>query len=58
MRPQYPCIIVSKLAEETIQVAVQEFIDVETDSYWLKLYYLVPTLKIEEINEILDQKAE
>ena len=54
--PQYPYIIVSKLTEEIIQTAIQEFIDAEADSYWLKLYHLAPTLKIEEINEILDRK--
>lgn len=56
LRPQYLYIIVSKLTEDIIEAAIQEYIDAEADSYWLKLYHLAPTLKIEEINEILDRK--
>lgn len=54
--PGYPYIIVSKLTDDIIRAALQEFIDEEEDSYWLKLYHITPTLKIEDINEILDRK--
>ena len=52
----YPYIIVSKLTDEIIRAAIQEFIDAKEDSYWLKLYHITATLKIEDINEILDRK--
>jgi hypothetical protein len=52
----YPYIIVSKLTDEIIQAAIQEFIDEKEDSYWLKLYHITATLNIEDINEILDRK--
>ena len=54
--PIYPYIIVSKLPDYIIQAAIQEFIDTKEDSYWLKLYHMTATLKIEHINEILDPK--
>lgn len=54
--PGYPCIIVSKLTRDIIQAAIQEFIDVKEDSYWLKLYHVSGTLKINDINEILSRK--
>ena len=56
--PGYPYIIVSKLTDEIIQAAIQAYIDTEDDSYWLKLYHIVPTLDIEDINEILDRKKQ
>ena len=37
--PQYPYIIVSKLTDEIIRAAIQEFINAEEDSYWLKLSF-------------------
>ena len=52
----YPYIIVSKLTDEIIRAAIQEFIDANEDSYWLKLYHITATLNIEDINEILDRK--
>ena len=52
----YPYIIVSKLTDEIIRAAIQEFIDAKEDSYWLKLYHITATLNIEDINEILDRK--
>ena len=52
----YPYIIVSKLTDEIIRAAIQEFIDAKDDSYWLKLYHITATLNIEDINEILDRK--
>ena len=54
--PSYPYIIVSKLTDEIIRAAIQEFIDAKEDSYWLKLYHMTATLKIEDINEILYRK--
>ena len=54
----YPYIIVSKLTDEVIRAAIQQFIDKEEDLYWLKLYHMIPTLNIEDINEILDRKEQ
>lgn len=54
--PSYPYIIVSKLTDDIIRAAIQEFIDTKEDSYWLKLYHITATLKIEDINEILYRK--
>ena len=54
--PSYPYIVVSKLTDDIIRAAIQEFIDKDQDSYWLKLYYMPATLNIEDINEILDRK--
>ena len=46
---RYPYIIVSKLTDEIIRSAIiQEFIDAKEDSYWLKLYHITATLKIED----------
>ena len=54
--PGYPYIIVSKLTDDIIRDAIQEFIDTKEDSYWLKLYHITATLNIEDINEILYRK--
>lgn len=54
--PSYSYIIVSKLTDEIIRAAIQEFINAKEDSFWLKLYHITPTLKIKNINEILDRK--
>ena len=54
--PSYPYIIVSKLTDDIIRAAIQEFIDTKEDSYWLKLYHMTATLNIEDINEILYRK--
>jgi hypothetical protein len=56
--PVYPYIIVSKLTDEIIRAAIQAYIDIEDDSYWLKLYHILPTLEIEDINEILYRKKQ
>lgn len=56
MPPSYPYIIVLKLTDDIIRAAIQEFIDTEEDSYWLKLYHVTVTLNIKDINEILDRK--
>ena len=37
--------------DEVIWSAIQEFIDAKEDSYWLKLYHMTATLKIEDIKE-------
>jgi len=58
LEPRYPYIIVSKLTDEIIQAAIQAYIDTEDDSYWLKLYHIIPTLDIEDINEILYRKKQ
>lgn len=55
--PDYPYIIVSKLTDEIIRNAIQEFVDSEEDSYWLKLYLATPLFEIEDLNEILDRNA-
>ena len=52
----YPYIIVSNLTDETIRAAIQAYIDTEDDLYWLKLYDIMPTLEIEDINEISERK--
>ena len=54
--PGYPYIIVSKLTDEIIQAAIQAY--TEDNSYWLKLYHILPTLDIEDINEILYRKKQ
>lgn len=54
--PSYPYIIVSKLTDDIIRAALQEFIDTKEDSFWLKLYHVTATLNIEDINEILYRK--
>ena len=56
--PGYPYIIVSKLTDDIIKAALQSFIDTEDDSYWLKLYHITATLKIEDLNEILYRKEQ
>lgn len=58
LKPGYPYIIASKLTDEIIQAAIQAYIDTEDNSYWLKLYHILPTLDIEGINEILYRKKQ
>ncbi len=54
--PGYPYIIVSKLTDKIIKAAIQSFINEKDDSYWLKLYYIPTSLKIKDLNDILDRK--
>lgn len=54
----YPYIIVSKLIDDIIRAAIQEFIDITEDFYWLKLYYITVILTTEDINEILYRNTE
>ena len=64
LSPDYPCIIVSKLTDDTIQAAIESFInpqeqnpiDPHEELYWLKLYHLTAKLDIEEIDKILYRK--
>jgi hypothetical protein len=56
LQPEYPCVIVSELTNEIIQSAIQAFIDNEDNSYWLKLYHIMPSLNVEDIDKILYQK--
>jgi len=58
LEPEYLYIIVSKLTDEIIRDVIQSFIDEEDDLYWLKLYHIPATLKIEDINEILYRKEQ
>ena len=58
LSPGYPYIIVSKLTDDIIKASLQSFINTKNDSYWLKLYHITATLKIEDINEILDRKKQ
>ena len=58
LSPGYPSIIVSKLTDDIIRDAIQEFIDRREDSYWLKLYHITFTLNIEDVNSILDRKKQ
>ena len=58
LSPEYPYIIVSKLTDETIQAAIESYVNTKDSSYWLKLYHILPTLDIEDINEILYRKKQ
>ena len=58
LSPGYPYIIVSKLTDDIIKASLQSFINTKNDSYWLKLYHITATLKIEDINKILDRKKQ
>ena len=56
LSPDYPCIIVSKLTDDIIKAAIESFINSDDEARWLKLYHIMPSLTIEEINEILYRK--
>ena len=53
-----------KLTDDIIRAALESFInpqdsiDSDDELYWLKLYYVIPKLDPEEINEILDRKKQ
>lgn len=55
MEPCNPYIIVSELTYETIRAAIEEYVNEKEDAFWLKLYYAVNVVTIEEINEIIDR---
>ena len=56
--PEYPSIIVLELTKEIVRETIQEFIDEEADSYWLKLYHTTAIVTIEEINQILNRQKQ
>ena len=56
--PDYPFIIVSKLTDDIIQAAIESFVNSDDEARWLKLYHIMPTLNIQEINEILYRKKQ
>ena len=58
LSPDYPCIIVSKLTDDIIRAAIESFMNSDDGMYWLKLYDIMPSLEIEEINEILYRKKQ
>jgi len=64
LSPNYPFIIVSKLTDDTIRAAIESFInpqdpiDPHEELYWLKLYHLIPSLEMEDVNELYDRKKQ
>lgn len=64
LSPDYPCIIVSKLTDDIIQAAIESFINpqdsgnIYEELYWLKLYHLIPSLRMEDVNELYDRKKQ
>ena len=56
LSPGYPYIIVSKLTNDILRAAIESFINTKDDSYWLKLYHVILSLEIEDLNEILDRQ--
>ena len=56
LSPGYPYIIVSKLTDDIIRAAIESFINTKDDLYWLKSYHVIPTLEIEDLNELLYRK--
>lgn len=53
LSPDYPYIVVSKLTDKIIKAAIESFINFDENIRWLKLYHIMPTLDIKEIDEIL-----
>ena len=64
LSPDYPCIIVSKLTDDIIRAAIESFINpqdsgnIYEELYWLKLYHLIPSLEMEDVNELYDRKKQ
>ena len=64
LSPDYPCIIVSKLTDDIIQAAIESFINpkdsenIYEELFWLKLYHLIPSLTMEDVNELYDRKKQ
>ena len=64
LSPDYPCIIVSKLTDDIIQAAIESFINpkdsenIYEELFWLKLYHVIPSLTIEDVNELYDRKKQ
>ena len=64
LSPDYPCIIVSKLTDDIIRAAIESFINpqdsvnIYEEFYWLKLYHLIPSLEMEDVNELYNRKKQ
>jgi len=64
LSPDYPCIIVSKLTDDIIRAAIESFINpqdsgnIYEELYWLKLYHLIPSLEMEDVNELYNRKKQ
>ena len=64
LSPDYPCIIVSKLTDDIIRAAIEFFINpqdsgnIYEELYWLKLYHLIPSLEMEDVNELYNRKKQ
>ena len=62
--PDYPYIIVSKLTDDIIHAAIKSSINpqdsrnIYEELYWLKLYHLIPSLRMEHVNELYDRKKQ
>lgn len=62
LAPDYPSIVVSKLTDDIIRAAIEEFINpqdsgkIYEELYWLKLYHIIPSLEMEDVNELYDRK--
>ena len=41
-----------------IRAAIESFINTKNDLYWLKSYHVIPTLEIEDLNELLYRKKQ
>ena len=64
LSPDYPCIIVSRLTDDIIRAAIESFINpqdsgnIYEELYWLKLYHLIPSLEMEDVNELYNRKKQ
>ena len=60
LSPDYPCIIVSKLTDDIIESFInpQDYGNIYEELYWLKLYHLIPSLTMEDVNELYDRKKQ
>ena len=62
--PGCPFIIVSKLTDDTLRAAIESFINpqdpinIYDEFYWLKLYHRIPSLEMEDVNELFDRKKQ
>ena len=54
----YPHILVSELTDQIIYAAVKAYVEDQEGSYWLKLYHIVATLNIQDVNKIIYQKKQ
>lgn len=56
LEPVYPFIIVRELTPAVIKEAIEAFIIEEEDGFWFKLYNLIPSFTIDDLNLILDRR--